>query len=82
MLSIRRNSEQACTWSPGLQSSQCSKDQQEGSMKCAKYVAGEKQGIYRCIVGALSLEGMDEGFLEEVAYKLHLFLRAVGEAEE
>lgn len=25
---------------------------------------------------------MDEGFLEEVAYKLHLFLRAVGEAEE
>lgn len=33
-------------------------------MKCAVCVAGEKQGIYRCIVGALGLEGMDEGFLE------------------
>lgn len=32
-------------------------------------------------MGALSLEGMDEGFLEEVAHKLHLFLRAVGEAK-
>lgn len=31
-------------------------------------------------MGALSLEGMDEGFLEEVAHKPHLFLRAVGEA--
>lgn len=31
-------------------------------------------------MGALSLEGMDEGFLEEVAHKPQLFLRAVGEA--